>query len=219
MFSGGGVTLFFTCWWTQYDNRTTVHNEGVKIPRPSFVNTRRMFTTCSATTLPVQWRYRHITEAATDRCCTPCQQALKRLLLFCCCRSLSLAPHVEPERRQSLYRQAALLGVLGLPFRGMDAHLLSQPAWHLLNRATRRGADIAIWRDGRRRWPVSWKRLPLDTQCDVLPSRRSRAQLLCSRRRQPTIELYFPISCPVGVEGKVCSSHIVQMWSKHQRTC
>lgn len=92
MFSRGGVTphTYFTRWWMQYDNGTIVYNVGVKIPRPSFVNTRGVFTTFPVTTLPVQWHYQHIAEAATGQCCTPCHQAFKQLLLFCCCRSLSL---------------------------------------------------------------------------------------------------------------------------------
>lgn len=65
-----------------------------------------------------------------------------------------------PESRHSLCRQASLLSVLGLPFRETDALLLKEPAWHLLNRATPSGTDSTIWRDGRRRSPVSRTRLP-----------------------------------------------------------
>lgn len=163
MFSRGGVTphTYFTRWWMQYDNGTIVYNVGVKIPRPSFDNTRGVLTTFPVTTLPS----RAVTLSAHNRSgnrpvlhsMSPSFQAAPPTLLL----PISFSHFSRgPESRHSLCRQASLLSVLWLPFGETGALLSREPAWHLLNRATPSDADSTIWRDGRQRSTVSWTQLP-----------------------------------------------------------
>lgn len=111
-------------------------------------------------------------------------------ILFCRCPSLSLAPAEALKAAIHFADRPPCSASADFHLKKTDALLLSEPAWHLLNRASRSAADSAIWRDGRRHSPMSGGS-DCPSTLSVMCCLPHGAELLCSRSRQPRMVFFY----------------------------